>query len=780
MRLLGLVAVWLAGVGIGRALGLAAGQWLILAAVASIAAILFRPRFTVLFVLVAALCLGAARYQAAHPGDDPSAVRAYNDRPDMVHLTGIVAAFPEPREYATLLRVQAESIRTPGGGRAVPLHGTVLIRADPLTAWSYGDRVEAFGRIETPPVLEDFSYREYLARQGIFSWMASAQVRRLGVHQGNPILQLIFDTRALALDRIYRLFPDPEASLLAGILLGIEALIPEPVRLAFNTTGTAHIIAISGFNITIIAALFTSLFTRVLGRLRGAALSCVVIGVYTVLVGADAAVVRAALMAGLTFLALRLGRQNEALSALALSAFLMTAANPMVLWDVGFQLSFAATLGLVLYSEPLKQSFQALVTRWLTGDDVERVSGPVSEYALFTLAAQVTTLPLTAYYFQRLTLVGLIANPVILPVQPAVMILGGLAVLVGMIWQPLGQLLAWAAWPFVAFTIRAVEFFSRWSYASIPLGSVSALAVGVFYLGLAGVTLAARRLAARQPAIALPALPVGLALAALALCAGLGWRTAVDQPDGLMRVTILGVGDGDMALIQTPEGRYVLIDGGSSSAGVADSLGRWLPLSPRSLDWVILAGARQDQSPGLAAIAGRVGVSGIWLMGAPDDAAWEALVTDLAGQGTLVTQASPGEAMSLGEQARLEVIAIGDRGGVLLLSYGRARFLFAPGADPRLIDGLIAGRAVGNVTALWLGDSGNVAVNPSSWLALTRPQAALISVQAGNLSGSPSPEVLRALGGTSILRTDELGWISLATNGTNLWVETERRMQAGE
>jgi hypothetical protein len=136
MRLLGLVAVWLAGVAIGRAFGLAAGQWLILAVVAAIAAILFRPRFTVLFVLVAALCLGAARFQAAQPGDDPSAVRAFNDRPDMVHLTGVVAAFPEPREYATLLRVQAESIRPPGGGQAVRLHGTVLILADPLTAWS--------------------------------------------------------------------------------------------------------------------------------------------------------------------------------------------------------------------------------------------------------------------------------------------------------------------------------------------------------------------------------------------------------------------------------------------------------------------------------------------------------------------------------------------------------------------------------------------------------------------------------------------------------------------
>ncbi len=174
-----------------------------------------------------------------------------------------------------------------------------------------------------------------------------------------------------------------------------------------------------------------------------------------------------------------------------------------------------------------------------------------------------------------------------------------------------------------------------------------------------------------------------------------------------------------------------------------------------------------------AVLAGRAGLGGILLTGAADVSAWEGLVTDLGNQGVEVRPASPGEVLDLGGQAQLEVVAVSSRGGVLLLRYGRARFLFAPGADPRMIGRLTAERAVGNVTALWLGDSGNATVNPSSWLALTQPQAALISVEAGNLRGLPSPEVLHALGGTSILRTDEHGWISLATDGTNLWVETE-------
>jgi competence protein ComEC len=169
------------------------------------------------------------------------------------------------------------------------------------------------------------------------------------------------------------------------------------------------------------------------------------IAIYTVLVGASASVVRPALMAGLAALAQRLGRQGDALAGLGAAAVAMTAANPYTLWDVGFQLSFGATLGLVLYADPVKTAFVRSVSRWTTSERAAQLAGPFGEYALFTLAAQVTTLPLTAAYFHRLSLVSWIANPLVLPAQPAVMILGGLTALTGSIWLPLGRPLAWIA-----------------------------------------------------------------------------------------------------------------------------------------------------------------------------------------------------------------------------------------------------------------------------------------------------------------------------------------------
>jgi competence protein ComEC len=155
--------------------------------------------------------------------------------------------------------------------------------------------------------------------------------------------------------------------------------------------------------------------------------------------------VRAALMAGLVIMAQRFGRQNDALAAMGAAAILMTLFQPMTLWDVGFQLSFGATLGLVLYAEPLQEGFARAARRWLEPKRAARLAGLVGEYALFTLAAQVTTHPLTALYFHRFSLVAWIANPLVLPAQPAVMVLGGLAALAGTLWLPLARPLAWVA-----------------------------------------------------------------------------------------------------------------------------------------------------------------------------------------------------------------------------------------------------------------------------------------------------------------------------------------------
>jgi competence protein ComEC len=484
-------------------------------------------------------------------------------------------------------------------------------------------------------------------------------------------------------------------------------------------------------------------------------------------------------MGGLSLLALRLGRQTDGLASLAAAAIAMTALNPLVLWDVGFQLSFAATLGLVLYAEPLHNWFLTAAKRHLPEVQAKRIARPISEFVLFTFAAQVTTLPLTAYYFNRISLAALLANPVILPAQPAVMILGGLATLAGSLWLPLGRPLAWIAWPFTAFTIRAVEFFATWPMAVLPLAQVSVLTVVSFYLLLAGLTALLKLSPERRPKIisALSEranLPAGLTLVSLAVSTSLMWQMVAHRPDGHLHITVLDVGSGESVLIESPTGRFALINGGSSPIALSEALGRRLPILHRHLDWLIIGGTRNDQVAGLTDITERFSIGNVLHAGSPGRSAYRHLMDELTEAGCPIIPALTGHTLDLGDGALVEIIAMGEHGAVLEISYHRARFLLAPGADPALVNELERVRSIGPVSALLLPDGGNTAVNPNCWLNQLQPLVVLISVEAGNSRGLPSLEVLDTLQGRNILRTDINGWIDITTDGERLWAEVER------
>ena len=529
-----------------------------------------------IFILLTALFLGAARYRYALPDlSDPGFIAIFNDRGTSFEVEGVLIEPPDERDQYANLRLDVEGIRLIGEAAFTPVRGSLLARLPAGGGWRYGDRLRLQGSLETPPEDEEFSYAAYLARQGVYSFMPYARGELVERDQGSVFWSWIYALKSRSLDMIYRLYPDPEACQLAGILLGVEGGIPSDVKKAFQDTGTAHVIVISGFNISIIGGLFAVIFLRLLGaprRFLAAGLSTFFIFLYTLLVGADAAVVRAAIMGGLALFAVQLGRRQDGLNSLALAAALMALVSPLVLWDVSFQLSFMATLGLVLYAGPLTEAITRLVSRGVEPDVAQRLSRPLGEYLLFTLAALVTTLPVVAYHFKRISISALLANPVILPAQPPVMVLGGLAVMLGLVSQPLGQLAAYLAWPFVAYTIRAVEWFAGFPGGVIVLGNVALFWVAIYYAVLFLGTFASLRL----PPLSSLVKP-SLAFGTLAVLTVLVWQSALNAPDGRLHLTVLDVGGGEALLVTTPSGRQMLVNGGSSPTSLSDALGRRLP-----------------------------------------------------------------------------------------------------------------------------------------------------------------------------------------------------------
>jgi competence protein ComEC len=721
-------------------------------------------------VLLACLFLGAARYQAAQPRLAPDFIAWYNDTRVEMAVVGLVAAPPDHRDTYTNLRVEVERVRPGGSLYHTAVRGLLLVRVPPGGDWRYGDRLVLRGELENPPADEGFSYREYLARQGVYAYMPKGQAARLAAGQGNPALAALYALKARAQDVVYQIYPDPEASLLAGILLGVETGIPEPVQAAFKETGTSHVIAISGFNMTILAGLFASGFGRWLGPRWGAGAAVLGLGSYTILVGADAAVVRAALMGGLGIFARQVGRRQAALNSLAFTAALMALANPQVPWDIGFQLSFAATLGLVLYADPLSALFVRWAARALSEEHAQRLAGPIGEYFLFTLAAQVTTLPVTIYHFQRVSLISFLANPAILPVQPPVMILGGTAVLIGLVALPLGKAAASLVWPFAVYTIRVVEFFAGIPDGVLVLGRVSVFGVVLFYAVLLIVTFKWEQVRAWRTVLTPAA-----SISALAILTVLTWRAALAAPDGRLHLTVLDVGQGDGVLIQSPTGRYLVIDGGSRTTTLSDALGRRLPVGSRGLDYLVVAAPFPEQIGGVPGILARFPPEAVlWAGPVQASRAARMLGESVSDAGIPVLTAEPGQRLDLGAGAYVEVLAVGKRGAVLLVAWDRFRALLPIGLDFDGLEGLGHGREVGPVTALLLADGGYAPLTPPAWLAHLQPEVVLLSVGAGAYRTLPSPETLDLVAGYTVLRTDKNGWIKLMTDGERLWLAVER------
>jgi len=211
--------------------------------------------------LLVAFCLGGARYQAVLPQIGATDLAYYNDAPESLVLDGWLLEPADLRDQYSLLRLRVDRMRLPGQGQALVVDGQLLVRTAPGVPWQYGDRLRLDGWLVNAPEQEDFSYRQYLARQGIYSYMTTNSILRIGGGEGSPLIAAAYRMRQRALDLVYQYWPDPDTSLLAGILLGVETGIPADVAAAFRDTGTAHIFAISGYNVIIFARLLSTLLT---------------------------------------------------------------------------------------------------------------------------------------------------------------------------------------------------------------------------------------------------------------------------------------------------------------------------------------------------------------------------------------------------------------------------------------------------------------------------------------------------------------------------------------
>ncbi|MDA0243557.1 MAG: ComEC/Rec2 family competence protein [Chloroflexi bacterium] len=768
---------WLVGVWLGQALGVGGvWEWVGTAALLVLPAPLLwkRPPLGHILLALALVAAGGARYLAAQPTLDESHIAFYNDSGQPLILTGMVAGEPDIRDTQVNLRVEVESVKL--AGRSQPVSGLILVQTPRYPVIEYGTQVVLRGQLNTPPSNPEFSYRDYLARQEVYSLMARPNIQIAAERGGSPIYHLIYDAKARGQATIRRLMPDPEAGLLSGILLGIAHATPPDLDEDFRTTGISHIVVISGFNIAIVAALFLRLGEPLLGAKGAAVFATAGIALYTILVGAEASVVRAAIMGGVYVIAHSwLGRSNWAVGSLFFAGVVMTLHRPAALWDVGFQLSFAATLSLMLYATPLTEAVRGWLMRRVARRETGQILGVLNDAVLVTMAAQVLTLPLTMYYFQRLSVISLVANGFILPAQPGVMIWGGLATIFGSLWTPLGVPFGWVAYALLWYTIRMARLFARVPYAIVDLPfPLWALLLTYALIGL--WTAYGQLDAEKKAAVRVWWRRTGqrFALGGTVLAALLGWQGQAGTADGHLHLHFFDAGRGEAVFIQTPTGRQILLDGGYYPTVIQDKVGQQMPFWDRELDVVLVSSPSADYAAGLPGLLGRYEVGQLWLGngGVGDSAEWQALLLAAEAQNVPIHTAQTGEVIEVGDGVRLEILHTAEEESlVVYLTYGDFSALLMGAATETAERAILAHGLPRQTVVLKAGHMGDKEASTAEFLATVRPHIVVVANEPLGRLGYPHAEVLERVAavGSPLLRTDQLGTLSLRTDGEQMW-----------
>lgn len=772
------------GMGISATLSFPASLWgysLVLTGLCVLVSVFLRPRrptirWFALILLIASM--GGYRYQA--DVQLPKGIGRFS--PGLVILKGIVAG--DPDSVSGRLRFTLRS----QGDPEVGVH--VRLRKGPLTV-SYGDLLEMRGELGVPPGQRNpggFDYRAYLKRSGVYYLLdakGDSAVTILAHGQGNPVVQNF----VLPLRReIYRVFGaslrgEPLA-LLKGLILGEHSDLPHETIDAFADTGTVHILAVSGFNVGLVILVFFLLF-RALGLSPTLAnlLLIPLLVFYAGLTDFTPSVVRATIMALVFIIGFLLERDSLPINSLGVAALLVLLLWPQALFELSFQLSFAATFGIVFLAPKL---YNLLSDAFRTSRLAKWVVLPL----IVSLSATMFSTPLILQSFYRLSLVSPLANLIILPLVTLATALGFSQILSGFLSLSLSRIFAAANWLVLKGILASTSFFAHLPYASLRFG----LPV-VSLLGFYGLLLSAPWIRKRWEA------RVSVALAALLVLVPLVWRAARPHSNTLM-VTFLDVGQGDAALLEFPNGRAVLLDGGGAYEGW--NAGEW-DVAPflwdrgrTRLDAVIASHPHQDHVGGLPFILDHFQVGRIIESEAPcSTSAGAALHRTvqarhvpryLLGAGDTLFFDPSVDVQTLSPSREMVAFMAGApepdpnlSSLVLRVSYRGVSFLF-PGDIPSLADSALLPRHDLGSTVLKVPHHGSSRANSPDFVQAVHPHLALLSLSGSNPQGLPRPSVLELYrnAGAIVLRTDEQGAISLWTDGRKLWFYTQAHPKTRE
>jgi len=367
---------------------------------------------------------------------------------------------PDQAEVRIVARVTQQPYLK-GSNQIINVNG-FLIKTERFPTYFYGQKLVIVGKVKKR-VINPFQVEFTLNYPAI-----QVVEKKQTLISKIDLKAWLFGVKSSLEQTIERALPEPQSSLLIGILLGSKRQMPEKFLQSLRNTGTIHVIVASGYNITVIAGFLISGLVLFVNRRWALILAFLGIVAYTIMAGAEPPIVRAAVMGSLTYLAQLLGREKDAIVCLFFAATVMLLISPLILFDIGFQLSFLATAG-ILFIYPLLNG--KIFKFPLLGDELR-----------VTLSAQIAALPILLFNFGQVSFISPLINALVLPIVPLIMSLGAAVVGAGLLAKPLVQVLGWFVWVPLTYFVKLIEFFGQLPWISFSVGELNWVWVAGYYL----------------------------------------------------------------------------------------------------------------------------------------------------------------------------------------------------------------------------------------------------------------------------------------------------------
>jgi len=746
--------------------------------------------FAVLFYTLVFFIAGALGYLYT---DTVNTTKYREFSGNTVQIKGIVVSEPGISNGSVKYVIKTSEIIFNGIEKTVKGKILLTVVPDSGSYIDYGREIIVRGKIKLPNEARNqggFNYAMYLAQSGISATVYASfdSVEFLGYGNSNILVKAGRAVRNKIVEVIDKSLPFQQAQLLNGMLIGYAEKLDENVEEVFKDAGLTHIMAVSGANIGFIILLFTFIFKKIgLGkRLSSAVMICILI-FFAFITGFSPSVVRAVIMGIICMAAGLFRREYDLPNSLALSALLMLLFNPFILFNIGFQLSYAATISILVLFKYIKSILYSIF-----------VPEKLAEMIAVTLSAQIGVLPISVFYFNRISIISVVSNLLVAPVLEPITIIGVIMAFMGQFSVAISTIIGYVNCTLLSFVLYVSKISSQLPFAVLTVPTPPIAMILLYYMFVPVILI---YIASRDWKKILRIL--------LVLCIAAFLTQIFYFSSRNLKVYFIDVGQGDSVFISTYSGKNILIDGGGYSSfaytqkgeekirdmGESTVIPYLLDKRVTSLDIVIATHGHEDHIAGLVSVLKNVNVRTLVVPDLENNindsyaidadtgegmAALDNLIRIAAERNINVLKCREGDMLKIDKKTKIHVLhpginhkynksALNNLSLVLKLEYKNIRMLFTGDIEKEAEDDILNSGMDIKANVLKVAHHGSDSSTQEDFLKAVMPDAAVISVGRNNF-GHPSGKVLERISGLGVrlFRTDEDGGISIITDGSKM------------